>query len=85
MKLSLEILISRCRDFLMFLFLTHCNNINYCFSNTNILYLREDKQFFVDHPGVVPITTAQSLQEKPNFLSFKGRGVEKADWSCCLQ
>ncbi|GMP80237.1 hypothetical protein CsSME_00035415 [Camellia sinensis var. sinensis] len=67
MKLSLEILISRCKDFLMFLFLTHD--------------LREDKKFFVDHPGAVPNTTAQSLQEKPDFLSFKGRGAEKADWS----
>jgi len=30
--------------------------------------LREDKQFFMDHPGAVPITTAQ-VQSTINFLS----------------
>ncbi|KAG5030547.1 hypothetical protein JHK82_014155 [Glycine max] len=28
-------------------------------SRTNLEYLREDKQFFIDHPGAVPITTTQ--------------------------
>ncbi|BAT77677.1 hypothetical protein VIGAN_02026700 [Vigna angularis var. angularis] len=32
------------------------------------LDLREDKQFFMDHPGAVPITTAQ-VQSTINFLS----------------
>lgn len=30
--------------------------------------LREDKQFFMDHPGAVPITTAQ-VRSTINFLS----------------
>ena len=27
--------------------------------SSNVADLRDDKQFFVDHPGAVPITTAQ--------------------------
>ncbi|KAG5047995.1 hypothetical protein JHK85_009098 [Glycine max] len=30
-----------------------------CSQFTSVYYLREDKQFFMDHPGAVPITTAQ--------------------------
>ena len=32
--------------------------------------LRDDKQFFIDHPGAVPITTAQVLAvaSHPNYL-----------------
>lgn len=40
-----------------------------------LLDLREDKQFFAEHPGVVPITTAQvsfmlPLLVKPFFLAL---------------
>lgn len=31
--------------------------------------LREDKQFFMDHPGAVPITTAQ-VRNAIDFLSL---------------
>ncbi|KAH0923208.1 hypothetical protein HID58_023226 [Brassica napus] len=60
------------------------------------LDLRDDKQFFVDHPGAVPITTAQvyitilsiwfcllkrnSLNHPP-LWAIKGRGTNEANWS----
>jgi len=38
--------------------------------------LRDDKHFFVDHPGAVPITTAQVryITNFPNPPSFDRRG-----------
>ncbi|MFQ6660899.1 hypothetical protein Gotur_029248 [Gossypium turneri] len=33
--------------------------------------LREDKQFFIDHPGAVPITTAQVLIRDAFYNSWK--------------
>ncbi|KAL7174330.1 hypothetical protein ACSBR2_033569 [Camellia fascicularis] len=39
--------------------------------------LREDKQFFVDHPGAVPITTAQCVSPtKRNLTSYLLKGEE---------
>jgi Ras-related C3 botulinum toxin substrate 1 len=32
--------------------------------------LREDKQFFVDHPGAVPINTAQVKNDHPQASAF---------------
>ncbi|KAG5377949.1 hypothetical protein IGI04_025791, partial [Brassica rapa subsp. trilocularis] len=32
------------------------------FASLLCIYLRDDKQFFVDHPGAVPITTAQNVK-----------------------
>ncbi|CAI0435160.1 unnamed protein product [Linum tenue] len=40
------------------------------------LDLRDDKQFFNDHPGAVPITTAQNLSLTIGFL-FKGEELKK--------
>ncbi|CAI8619147.1 unnamed protein product [Vicia faba] len=33
-----------------------------CMANDTFGNLRDDKQFFVDHPGAVPITTAQNVK-----------------------
>lgn len=44
--------------------------------------LRDDKQFFVDHPGAVPITTAQVKNIIPHIQIFPPRVSEFGFYGC---
>lgn len=44
--------------------------ISFFYFQLYFLDLRDDKQFFVDHPGAVPITTAQVKSPLKSLISF---------------